>query len=285
MSLTLAGVVVAYNPDETIIDNIHSYINNINKLFIVDNSEVINFSFINQIINHPNVFYIDNHGNQGIAHALNSGAKKAIEMGYEWLLTMDQDSSFDSNMLVKYLDCWNNYPDKDNVAVFSPVHNVLEYQTLSTVECNVVNKFHVITSGNIINLKAFNHLKGFNKALFIDEVDHEYCLRSKLAGYSIIEFSNILLKHNLGEPVSIQRHGQIIESTTHHSPKRFYYITRNRLYMWKTYRHLFPTLVGIQFINIMKTLIFPLIYHEKKTQRFFYIIRGILHFLTGRYGK
>lgn len=284
MSLTLAGVVVAYNPDETIIDNIHSYINNINKLFIVDNSEVINFSFINQIINHPNVFYIDNHGNQGIAHALNSGAKKAIEMGYEWLLTMDQDSSFDSNMLVKYLDCWNNYPDKDNVAVFSPVHNVLEYQTSSTVECNVVNKFHVITSGNIINLKAFNHLKGFNKALFIDEVDHEYCLRSKLEGYSIIEFSNILLKHNLGEPVSIYRHGKTISSSTH-SPKRFYYIARNRLYMWKTYHHLFPNLAGIQLVNIMKTLIFPLIYHDKKTQRFFCIIRGILHFLTGRYGK
>jgi rhamnosyltransferase len=285
MSLTLIGVVVVYNPDETIMDNIYSYFNNIDKLFIVDNSETINISFVNQIINNQKIFYIDNHGNQGIAHALNNGAKKAIEMGYEWLLTMDQDSSFDSNMLDNYLNCWNNYPDKDNVAIFSPVHNILEYQTSSITKCNAVNKFHVLASGNIINLKAFKYLEGFNEALFIDEVDHEYCLRSKLAGFSIIEFPNILLKHNLGETVSIQRHGQIIESTTYHSPKRFYYITRNRLYMWKTYQHLFPNLVEIQFISIMKTLIFPLIYHNKKTQRFFYIIRGILHFLIGRYGK
>lgn len=284
MTLSIVGVVVIYNPDETILDNINSYINKIEKIFIIDNSEIINISFVNRIINKQKIFYINNHGNQGIAHALNVGARRAIDMGYEWLLTMDQDSSFDSNMLDKYLNCWNNYRNKDNIAVFSPIHTILEYQTSLATECNTVNKLHVMTSGNIINLNIFKHLKGFNEALFIDEVDHEYCLRSKLAGFSIIEFQNIALKHNLGEPISIQRHGQTIESSTH-SPKRFYYITRNRLYMWKTYHHLFPNLVEIQLISIMKTLIFPLIYHDKKTQRFFYIIRGIIHFLTGRYGK
>lgn len=31
----------------------------------------------------------NNNGNQGIAHALNVGAQKAIEDGADWLLTMD----------------------------------------------------------------------------------------------------------------------------------------------------------------------------------------------------
>lgn len=284
MKSFLAAAVVLYNPDNTLIDNINTYVNNVDIVFAVDNSEQKKTFILETLLKNSKIYYIDNHGNQGIANALNVAANKAIEMGYIWLLTMDQDSSFDPDLLVKYFNCWNNYLNKDNIAVFSPVHNKLEYQTSSTAECDAVNKLHVMTSGNLINLNVFKHINCFNEALFIDEVDHEYCLRSKLAGYSIIEFPNISLNHNLGEPTNIYRHGQTIQSSTH-SPKRFYYIARNRLYMWRTYHHLFPNLAGIQFINIMKTLIFPLIYHDKKIQRFFYIIRGISHFLIGRYGK
>lgn len=280
----IAAVIVLYNPDQSVLNNVSSYIDYVDILYAVDNSDRQHFSIVKVLLENQKIHYINNNGNQGIAHALNISANKAIEMGYTWLLTMDQDSSFDANMLVKYLDCWNNYPNKDDVAIFSPVHNVLKFQTSSTVECNSISKFHVITSGNIINLTTFKHLGGFNETLFIDEVDHEYCLRSKLAGFSIIEFPSILLKHNLGETVSIYRLGQNIQITTH-NPKRFYYIARNRLYMWRTYHYLFPDIAGIQLISILKTLISPLIYHDKKTQRFFYIIRGILHFLIGRYGK
>lgn len=280
----IAAVTVLYNPDQSVLNNISSYIDYVDILYAVDNSDKQHSSIVKVLLENPKIHYINNNGNQGIAHALNIGANKAIEMGYTWLLTMDQDSSFEQTMLTQYFTCWNSYLIKDDTAIFSPVHSVLDYHISSTIECETVNKFMVMTSGNIINLKAFKHLDGFNEALFIDEVDREYCLRSKLAGYSILEFPNILLKHNLGEPISIIRHGKIIASSTH-SPKRFYYIARNRLHVWKTYHHLFPNLVDIQFINIIKTLIFPLIYHDKKIQRFFYIMRGILHFMTGRYGK
>lgn len=280
----IAGVVVLYNPDDSILDNIHSYINDVDILYVVDNSDQKNNTLTQQLTENSKIHYIDNCGNQGIAHALNIAANKAIELGYQWLLTMDQDSFFDVTMLETYLNCWNKYPNKENIAVFSPIHIVLKDQTSHTTHCTVINKLHVMTSGNILNLNIFKHLNGFNEALFIDEVDHEYCLRAKLAHFSILEFSNIALNHTLGESVVIQHHGQTIESSTH-SPKRFYYITRNRLYMWKTYHPLFPNLVEIQFLSIVKTLIFPLIYHSKKIQRFFCILRGIVHFLIGRYGK
>ena len=37
--IKLAGVVVLYNPDDNYIDNINSYINDIDLLYIIDNSE------------------------------------------------------------------------------------------------------------------------------------------------------------------------------------------------------------------------------------------------------
>jgi rhamnosyltransferase len=280
----IAAVTVLYNPDQSVLNNISSYIDYVDILYAVDNSDRQHSSIVKILLENPKIQYINNNGNQGIAHALNIGAYKAIDMNYTWLLTMDQDSSFAQTMLTQYFTCWNSHLNKDDTAIFSPVHSLPDCHIPSTVECETVNKFHVMTSGNIINLNIFKDLKGFNEALFIDEVDREYCLRSKLAGYSIIEFSNISLKHNLGEPISIVRQGQTIQLSTH-TPKRFYYIARNLLYVWKTYHHLFPNLAGIQFVNIMKTLIFPLIYHDKKMQRFFYIMLGIFHFSTGRYGK
>ena len=37
--MKFAGVVVAFNPSDIVVDNIKTYINNIDKLYVVDNSE------------------------------------------------------------------------------------------------------------------------------------------------------------------------------------------------------------------------------------------------------
>ena len=42
-----------------------------------------------------------NKENLGIATALNIGVRKALENGYEWILTMDQDPEVDYNGIRK----------------------------------------------------------------------------------------------------------------------------------------------------------------------------------------
>lgn len=280
----IAAAVVLYNPNPIVIENINSYINSVDFVLAIDNSETLSPEINNFITNHPKIEYINNHGNQGIAHALNVAANKAIKKNYTWLLTMDQDSHFTHEMISAYLQCWSRYEEKSSISIFSPLHNINHFPVHFSDSCIATDKLIVMTSGNLLNLNVFQKIGPFQEKLFIDSVDHEYCLRSKLAGYSIKEFSHISLNHNLGEPSVIFRHGQAIHLSTH-TPKRFYYIVRNRLYMWKTFHHLFPDMAGLKMINIIKTLVFPLIYHEKKIQRFFYISKGILHFLMGRYGK
>lgn len=279
----LAAAVILYNPDNTIIDHISTYADNVDIVFAIDNSDQKKADIIERLLKNSNVYYIDNYGNKGIAHALNIGAKKAIEMGYEWLLTMDQDSLFQPEVIQNYFECWDNYPAKQLIAIFSPVHFPLK-PSLHNDTCTSVPKTHVMTSGNLLNLTVFQRLQGFNEQLFIDEVDHEYCLRAHLSGYNVIEFSHISLSHNLGIPTTIYKNGQSIQSSTH-SPKRFYYIIRNRLYMWRMYHNSFPEIEGIQLFNIIKTILFPLIYHDQKVLRFLHITRGILHFMVNRYGK
>lgn len=61
MSLSIAGVVILYNPDESVYKNISSYAPYIQKLYIIDNSEHTNENLLSKIIPHSNIIYIP-HG-------------------------------------------------------------------------------------------------------------------------------------------------------------------------------------------------------------------------------
>ena len=72
--------VVLYNPDSVVWDNILSYSNMADILYLIDNSTKP-IEWIDQINYHSNIKYISMHGNQGIATALNTGAYQAMYNG------------------------------------------------------------------------------------------------------------------------------------------------------------------------------------------------------------
>ena len=95
--MKIPAVVVFYNPSEENINNLKVYEKSVDKIYVVDNSddEVI------RLKNTKKIEYIKLFTNKGIATALNEGAKKAMEDGYDWLLTLDQDSQITSDVIEK----------------------------------------------------------------------------------------------------------------------------------------------------------------------------------------
>ena len=80
----VAGIVVLFEPTIDILQNIQSYIKQVKQLFVVDNSEHPDNRIIEKIKKINNAEYIGLNENVGIAAALNIGAKRAIEGGYEY---------------------------------------------------------------------------------------------------------------------------------------------------------------------------------------------------------
>ena len=109
--MKLAGVVVLYEPGDCVLNNINSYIDSLETLYIVDNSSSNN----SKKFKGKKIRYIYNKGNLGIAEALNIGAKRAIKDGYKWLLTMDQDSCFDKYSIGKMVVFLGKLKDDDVV--------------------------------------------------------------------------------------------------------------------------------------------------------------------------
>jgi len=64
----------------------------VDKLYIIDNSEKQNSPLFEKIRLPKKLEYVWNRSNLAFAAALNLGANRAINQRFDYLLTMDQDS-------------------------------------------------------------------------------------------------------------------------------------------------------------------------------------------------
>ena len=144
--IKLASVVVFYNPSEENIKNIDLYKKEVDKIYVVDNTD----DKVIRINNTPKIEYIKIGENKGIAYALNIGAKKAIEDGYEWLLTMDQDSKMTEDILIKMKDFLIHTKEK-KIGLISPYQDIDSKEEIANGDYE--DMIEVMTSGNIINLE------------------------------------------------------------------------------------------------------------------------------------
>ena len=104
MKNDVAILIILYNPQNDF------FINNLNidcKYIVVDNTIEHDKFFVNKLLNYSNLDYIPLYDNMGIAKALNIGALKAVELGYKYIITMDQDSLLTKqvfNELINFYD-------------------------------------------------------------------------------------------------------------------------------------------------------------------------------------
>jgi rhamnosyltransferase len=279
----IAGVVVLYNPNEAVIDNIQSYIQDIEILFVVDNSEIKNVSITETLCKNPKIQYIDNKGNQGIAHALNVGAKKAIELGYKWLLTMDQDSRASENMIAIMKQCYNNHTNPKQIGIISPYHSN-KFYPISQISEDYSTAISPMTSGNLLSLDAFVEIGPFEEKLFIDHVDTEYSLRLKKSGFELWYANRAILYHNVGE-LGLHRFLWKTLFSTNHSPIRKYYVFRNAGYILEKHCDTFPYLAKKIKDRYWIDPIIVLLYEKQKFAKLKMMLRGYLDYKRGIFGK
>lgn len=276
----IAAVVVLFNPDKNIVKNINSYIDFVEKIYLVDNSNFSNENLFKDLPFKHKLQYVLNNGNLGIAKALNIGCEFAVKHGMKWVLTMDQDSIFINlndgiiNQIYKMKD--------ESVALYYPnylIDGIIYDKYIKEKDNPIV----AMTSGNLINLIIYEKVNGFEDKLFIDYVDVDYCLKLKKNGYKIQNLPAATLKHELGNS-NYKSFFSFTVIVTNHSSLRRYYITRNRLYVTKKYRYISNVFYQTEkrvFINDILKIIF---FEEDKFSKIKSIIKGYLDYKNNKYG-
>ena len=228
--MKFAGTVVLYNPEKEVIENMQTYLPIVDVLYVMDNS-TREYDFVEDIKKIDKVKYISLNGNKGIAKALKVATETAIVDGYDFLLSMDQDSKFptgDFKFVEEYLN--NNDISKLGILAINYSGSLIksEGDKRSFIEVN-----DAISSGTFLNLKNYRLIEGYNEKLFIDYVDYDVSYQFREKNLKIILLPNIILKHKLGNSKKVKFLFYKKEIIIH-NPLRYYYMYRNYTYLLNT---------------------------------------------------
>jgi rhamnosyltransferase len=267
----ICSVTIWYNANKDMWKNVQTYLPFMDCCIIVDNSLTDNKVLLKKS---KKVIYIPNKKNLGIATALNQGCEKAKNQGYKWVMTMDQDSSFEGKELKKYLLEVKKIVEEDKRAVcFSPNYNRPFKNEASKVKS-------VITSGNIISLPIWEEVGKFDEKLFINEVDTIFCYRLISKGYFIYQIDSARMNHNMFDDyLHVRIFGKDYHIRQNDSPTAKYYITRNSFEK----NRLFPKITENRLF-LIKLLIKVILFEYKKIEKLKMIWKGYRDYRQRKFG-
>ena len=163
--MKVAAIVTVFHPDLKLLsESLNSYQASVDKILIWKNSKE-EISISDQLAG--KIVFCGTGDNEYMAHPLNYAIHWCLNNGYDYLLTMDQDS------------VWHNCADfilrvstvlNDKVAIYAPNVNQLIHR-----EMDYFSVESVITSGSLCNVQIANELGGFREDYQIYWVDSEYC--------------------------------------------------------------------------------------------------------------
>ena len=278
----IAAIVVFYNPDPAFVDNIRCYADDVEAVYVVDNSDTVLPGIEKLLASISNATYLRNPGNLGIASALNIGVQRAVTAGFDLVLTMDQDSRATPGMIDKMLSCLGSFKP-GYVGIIAPFHATKPGEKpTGNVDCLEVAA--VMTSGNLLNLEAYREVGAFLDELFVDFVDIEYCLRLRSFGYGVIRANRAVLEHNVGTIMKFRLLSKDFHLTSH-SPLRKYYKTRNRFFVADRYKEIFPGFCRADRVRFCLELLRLFLFESEKREKLAMMRRGYRDYRRGRLGR
>lgn len=228
-------VVVFYRPDAACIERANR-LSHMYRVVVVDNTETADASRIADLL--PEIDYLPNHANLGIATALNLGISRLIADGFDAAFLFDQDSE-PSDTLLRDLPALllQQVERGERVALMGPAYDdarlggvapfvrfrYFKLERVVPLDDQPLDVDFLITSGSCVNLRCWQDVGPMDDKLFIDFVDLEWCVRAKRKGYRVLGVPWLTLTHELGEtPVRV-----LGRTYPMHSAIRHYYLFRN----------------------------------------------------------
>lgn len=274
----MAGIVL-YNPDiERLKDNVIAIYNQVNLLYFFDNGSKNIRDIKRLLLEFSNIKLVQSNENVGVAKALNTLAVYAEKEGYDWIVTLDQDSVAPANLIAAY----RKYAGMEGVGMLC----------CKIIDRNfgerVYDKGHgkgvefvslCITSASAVNINIWKKVGGFCEEMFVDAVDFDICMSLCEQGYKILKVNNVKLLHEVGHSRKVFLLGKE-ELIFNHSPLRCYYMIRNNFLLGRRHHQLLR-----QMGLAVKRILLINIYETNRWNKNKMMFQGIFHALIGKYGK
>jgi rhamnosyltransferase len=253
--------IVTYNPSMSDIEeNLTKVLEQVPEIVIVDNHSSNISDLQRYISNFPTVFLIENISNRGIATALNQIFEFAKVHGWDFVLTLDDDSIVPYNMISSFNEIITNTIGSSKIGIICP--KLIDRTTRKPLKNRdiVYGGITCITSGSLTSIEAWEATGGFLEWLFIDSVDFDFSLRLDSLGFQILEAKNVVMEHSIGTIINHKILGIEFEHR-YYSSFRKYYQERNSIYMRSRYHH---SPLAIEILRHINHLALSIIFDKNK---------------------
>ena len=237
----ICGLVVMYNPEIENFSYARQFAEDLDHLVLFDNSREDSQILFEQLDFPENTEYHWNNGeNIGLGEPINRLADQMKNSDYSWIITFDQDSLPEEDMISYMRKFVNSIHCTDDIAVVSPVlvSDKQEVQSLRNTSFPVYkHTFDIAQSGMMQRISSIHACGGYDRNLFIDSVDWEFVVRCMQHGYQTIRLNHCFLYHQIEDSnnheINVNGH---IYHTNKYGPLRYYYQYRNALYCRAKYQ-------------------------------------------------
>jgi rhamnosyltransferase len=282
--LRLCAVVVTYEPDERLLSRLLlALAPQVSLILVVNNGCALPLSDL--VLRQQGHEVLHLQTNAGVAAALNAGFRWAQAQAAEFVITFDQDSEPAPDMVLRMLHVYRGLVAAGNrvgavgpqqvdrrtgrrAPFMAPIHG--RRRPLVPVSGKTVEVDHLISSGCLVPLAAWEDAGAFLEPLFIDYVDIEWSLRLRHRGWHLYGVGGATLGHSIGDDLKHWGGRQI----PWHSPLRHYYLFRNAVHLQKL-----PHIsLGWKFsdgLQLLKKLLFFSLVGRPRAARLRAMLRGL----------
>ena len=281
----VCAIVVSYNPDSGFDERLSLMLAQFPEIFIIDNASSTGVDGLAAgKTTTGKIHFIRNTENLGIGKALNIGVSMAIRSGYSWAVTFDQDTRISDNLLTSLVRISKALGQRD-ILVGANYQDVYkggdQKESLVSSDCDgVIEKTTLITSGMLVPLHFAKQIGGFREDYFIDSVDHEFCLRASRHGARVVLTKRALMEHSIGEKGGVIRFSRRLSS--HHSPSRKYFISRNALLTVKEHGLRHPIWALRQVVRILAEAVGIAVFERNRKEKLLALFRGLTEALVSK---
>lgn len=282
----VCAIVVTFHPTPQMIANLAHIAVQTQELVVIDNgSKPEELQPLREWAEDASIQLIENGENLGVAEALNIGVRWARSQHFPWVILFDQDSQITPGFMAQMFADWKAHPQRERVGSMHPTYVDPETGVKPRVwRATDGGPVTSITSGALMPVWIFDAIGFFATEYFIDELDTEFCYRIRASGYLIADSSRALLIHHAGHPKRVRFLGFSFGPTYHNATRR-YYMSRNRVVLYKKYFPIFPRWVFRSMNLAFRDTIKCFLAEPNRGRKFRNLLLGTWDGLIGRMGK
>lgn len=274
MSKVLA-IIVSFHPEQDVLTNVEVLLKQVDHIVIVDNETSDHSKGLLSKIADRGVTLIPNLKNLGVAKGFNQGLQWGLENNYEYFLLMDQDSRLKESMVQILMSALADKMPSNPLSIVGPHHEDFERSLQHQYSDRIIFEPLLITSGSLIPRTVLDAIGLYDERLFIDHVDHDFCLRLAKAGGLSFKVNDAVLLHRFGQAEIRKFLGKSFFLQSY-SPIRRYHMMRNRIVLYRRY----GMFGGEWFYRDLRSAIVDFIklvfFEERKTVKLKSVFRGFI---------